>query len=72
MMWSIKQVWSTPKTKLSYRDRLDRVSFVMKTKQENDVIDRIGAVYAKNDNELLSSIKSGADSDENQRGKQCD
>ena len=32
------------------------------------MIDHIGAVYIKNDNELSLSIRSGADYDENQIG----
>ena len=35
------------KTRLNYHDRLDQVSYVMKTKQKNNVTDRIGAVYSK-------------------------
>nr|CAN75003.1 hypothetical protein VITISV_014929 [Vitis vinifera] len=62
-----RPVWvrSTPKMKLSCHDRLDRVSFVMKTRQDNDMSDRTSVVYAKNNNELSSSIRSGADFDKN-------
>ena len=35
------------KTKLSCLDRSDWVPSVKKTKQDNDVIDHIGVVYAK-------------------------
>ena len=49
-------------------DRSDQVPFVMKTRQDNDVIDRKGAKYVENDNELLLSIKSSDDYDENQIG----
>ena len=51
-MWSIVEVWSTLKIKLSYRDELNRVRSVTKATQHNDVTNRIGAVYTKNDIEL--------------------
>ena len=35
------------KTKLNYRDRSNRVRSMTKTTQHNDVIDSVGAVYAK-------------------------
>ena len=38
--------------KLNYRDVSDRVQSVMKTSQDNNIIDYIGMVYAKNDTEL--------------------
>ena len=34
-----------------------------KTRQDNDVIDRIGVVYAENDIELSWPIESGANCD---------
>ena len=37
----------------------------MKTKQDNDVIDRIGVIYAKNDTELSWLIGHGVVCDEN-------
>ena len=43
----IVQVCSTPKRKLNYCDRFDRVPSMMKTIQDNNVIDRIGVVYAE-------------------------
>ena len=45
MTWLIVQVHYTLKTILNYRGRLDRVQFVMKTKQENDMIDRTVVLY---------------------------
>ena len=36
-----------PKMKLSSRNWLDQVRFVMKIRDKNDMIDRIGLVYAK-------------------------
>ena len=39
-------MWSTPKKKLSSRDRLD-LWYMTKTKHDNDVIERAGVVYIK-------------------------
>ena len=52
MMWSIVQVWSTSKTILKFCDWSNRVLCMMKTRQDNDVIDDIGVVYIENDTEL--------------------
>lgn len=41
----------------------------MKTKPDNDVINHMSLVYAKNDIELSWPIKSGADNDENHIGQ---
>ena len=54
-----------PEKKLSCRDRLNYVWFVMKTKQDNDVIDHIGLVYVKTETELLGPFWAGAVCDEN-------
>ena len=43
--WTIVQVQSTLKTKLSCHDWSDWVQFVMKTKQNNDVTDCKSAIY---------------------------
>ena len=37
---------------------------MIKIKQDNNVIDRIGLLYAKNDNELLGPIRLGVVYDE--------
>ena len=37
-----------PKPKLSYWDLSNQVSSLMKTRQDNDIINHIGAVYAEN------------------------
>ena len=50
--WLIVQVWSMLKTKLRCHDRLDQMSSMMKTRQDNNVTDSIGAVYTENDTEL--------------------
>ena len=43
-----------------------------KTRHDNDVTDCTGAIYAKNDIELLWSIRLGVDCDGNYIGQQCD
>lgn len=63
---------STPKMKLSYGNRLDRVWFMTKTRQDNDLIDRIGLVYAKNDIELSRLIWLTVIYDENETGQWLD
>ena len=40
--------------------------YVLKTRQDNDMTDHIGAVYAKNDNELLWHVGLGDNYDEKQ------
>ena len=49
-------VQPTPKMKPSCCDRSDLVQFVMKTKQDNDMIDNIGLVYIKTKIELSGHI----------------
>ena len=44
----------------------------MKTKQDNDVTDRIGAIYAINETKLSWPIGSGAIYDANQAALWCD
>ena len=58
-------VQPTPKMKPSCCDRSDLVQFVMKTKQDNDMIDNIGLVYIKTKIELSGHIWPGAVCDEN-------
>lgn len=43
-----------------------------KAKQDNNMIDRIGVVYAKNDIELSGPLRLGAFKDENKTGQQHD
>lgn len=45
--------------KLSYCDRLDQMRSVMKTKHDNDLTDRISAVYIENYTELSRPIRLG-------------
>lgn len=49
---------STSKTKLNFHDRLDGVRFLIKTRQDNDVVNRIGLAYPKIETELLGTIES--------------
>ena len=51
--------------KLSCHDWLDQVWFVAKTRQNNNMINRIALVYAKIETELSGPIRSTAVSDEN-------
>ena len=47
---------STPKIKLSYHDQSDHVRYVTKIRSDNDMIDRMGLVYAEIKIELLEPI----------------
>ena len=58
-------MWYTPKMKLRRHDQSDRVLFMTKTKQDNNVTDHIGLVYTKNNTELLGPIGPGTVYDEN-------
>ena len=60
------------KLKLNYHDLFDQVRPVMKTKQDNDVIDRISAFYVGNNNKLSWPIKLGAIFDKNQIRQRSD
>ena len=42
-----------PKLKFNYWDLFDWVWSMMKTRKENNVIDRTGAVYSENETELV-------------------
>ena len=55
-----------PKMKPSCHDWSTQVPFMIKTKQDNDVTDRIGVDYIKNNTDLSWLIGYGANCDENQ------
>lgn len=55
-MQLIVQMRFTSKMKLSCHDQYDQVQFVKKTRHDNDVIDRIGLVYAEIETEMLGPI----------------
>ena len=46
--------------KLSFRDRLDWVRFMIKTGHENDMTDHIGVLYIEKKTELSWTIEWGA------------
>ena len=48
-MWPIVLVRFMPKTKLNRCDRSGSMQSMMKTTQDNDVINRMGKVYTEND-----------------------
>lgn len=50
------QVWSMPKSKLNCLDLFDQMWYVMKTRKDNDVIDRTDVVYIQNKIELSGPI----------------
>ena len=53
------------KSKLNYQDLSDRVWSMRKTRQDNDVTDRTGVIYVKNDIRLLWPIGAGSICDKN-------
>ena len=65
-------MWSSPKTKLSYRARSNHVWSMKKTRQGNKIIDHIGMVYAKTETELSRPINTGTICNENQTGQRRD
>ena len=58
--------------KLSYCDQSNRVQSMMKTRQDNEVIDYKGIVYVKNEVKLSWLIELSAVYDENQTRQWCD
>ena len=66
----IDLVYSKTKTELLRLS--NRVQSAMKIKYDNDVIDHIGAVYAKNGIKLSWPIQLSVVCDENQTEQQCD
>ena len=52
MMWLIVQVWYLWNTILNYQDWWDIMRFITKTRQNNNVTDCTGPLYAKNGIEL--------------------
>ena len=72
MTGQIVHVRSMLKTILNCHGWSEWVSFVTKTRDDNDMIDRIGTIYAENDTKLLWPIRLGVDFYENQIRQQCD
>ena len=71
-MWLIVHMQFMSKKKLSSRDRSNWVGSVTKTKQVDDMIDRIDLVYTEIKTELQRPIWSGAICEENHIEKWCD
>ena len=55
-----------PKSKLSFRDLMNWVWFVMKTRQDSNMINCTGAAYTENETKLLQPIRSGVTYAENE------
>ena len=55
-MWMIVQMQSTLKRKLRCNDQSDWVRCMKKTKEDNDMIDRIDLVYVEIETELRGAI----------------
>lgn len=68
----IVQVQSTPKSKLIYHDRSNMMWYIMKSKQDNDTIDRTSVISVKYDIEMSILIGQCAVYDEKNIGQQCD
>lgn len=66
--WLIIMVQSMLKMKLSYRDWLDWLKFVKKTRQDNDVSNSKYVVYIENETNLSCLIKPSGVCVENQTG----
>ena len=60
-----------PKLKLNHQNLSNWVQYVMKTKEDNDVIGSTSAVYAKNETKLSWPIRPSAIYDKNQIEQQC-
>ena len=60
MTWSIVQVSSTPKMELNCHGQSNSVQTMTKSRQDNNVTDHTGALYAKNETELSWPIRQGA------------
>ena len=58
--------------KLNCHDLFDRVWYVMKTRQDNDMIDHTCMIYVKNDNEISYRMGSSAICDKNKSGQRRD
>ena len=61
-----------PKMKLSFRELLDRVRYVIKTIQDNVMTNRIGLIYVETKTELLRPIEQGTVSYEDQTDQRHD
>ena len=60
------------KRKQNYHDQSNRVRYVIKTRQDNDLIDHTGMVYVEKETELSWSMALGTVCDENLIGQRRD
>lgn len=60
------------KMKLNYWDLSNMVQYVTKKRQDNNMTNNTGAIYIKNETEMLWPIGSGEVYDGNQIGQRCD
>ena len=60
------------KSKLNYLDLSDQVWSIMKTIQDNNLIDHLSSFNVESDTKLLWPIELGVNCDENQIGQLCD
>ena len=67
MTWPNIQVHFVLTIKLNCYDRADKVYSMEKTRQENDMTNRIGAVYIKIEIEMSLSIRQDVVNHENQK-----
>ena len=72
MTWLIVSMWSTPKSKWTFKSYRIGCGYVTKTRQNNDTTNRIGAVYTENEIKMLWLIGPGVVCDENQAEQQLD
>ena len=69
MMWLIVQVRSNSKLELNYHDRSNKMLSIMKSRNDNYVIDRIGMIFVKYFTDMLRPIRKCAVYDEDEAGQ---
>ena len=57
MTWLIVQVWYMRKSELNCHDPSDKMWYIMKRRQDNDLTDRTSVISTKYDTELSRPIK---------------
>ena len=71
-MWLIVKVRSMPKSKLNYDYRSSKMQSIMKSKHDNDVIDRASVISVKYDTKLSRPNRQCAIYDEDEIGQRRD
>lgn len=61
-----------PKSELNSHKRLDKMQFIMKSKQNNNVDYHTGVISAKYDTKLSRPIKQCTVYDKDETGQRCD